>query len=228
MKKILNKITITVAPFLASLLIRFLAMTMRIAYINFDKIQNDWQNSKNVIIAFWHGRLMMMPHVYRGRGISILVSQHRDGELIARTVRNFGIDSVRGSSTRGWLGGVKGLLNEIKKGRDIAITPDGPRGPRFNVQMGIVHLAKITGLPIIPMTFSASKKKTFKSWDAFIIPYPFSKGVFICGSPITVNHKASQEELEQTRLVLQNSLIELTERADRYFQNSNDQIPNPK
>lgn len=175
MKKILNKITITVAPFLAALLIRFLAMTMRITYINFEKIQNDWQNGKNVIIAFWHGRLMMMPHVYRGRGISILVSQHRDGELIARTVRNFGIDSVRGSSTRGWLGGVKGLLNEIKKGRDIAITPDGPRGPRFNVQMGIVHLAKITGLPIIPMTFSASKKKHLRAGMPLLYLIPFQR-----------------------------------------------------
>ncbi|MBI3754335.1 MAG: DUF374 domain-containing protein, partial [Deltaproteobacteria bacterium] len=89
--------------------------------------------------------------------------QHRDGELIARTVKRLGIDSVRGSSTRGWLVGVKGLLNEIKKRKDIAITPDGPKGPRFNAQIGIIGLAKITGLPIIPMTFSASKKKPLKA-----------------------------------------------------------------
>ena len=175
MKKVLHKITIAIAPYIAALFIRLLVMTMRIAYINFEKIQNDWQNGKNVIIAFWHGRLMMMPHVYRGRGISILVSQHRDGELIARTVGNFGIDSVRGSSTRGWLGGVKGLLNEIKKGRDIAITPDGPRGPRFNVQMGIVHLAKITGLPIVPMTFGASKKKHLRAGMLLLYRIPFQR-----------------------------------------------------
>ncbi|OGQ47801.1 MAG: hypothetical protein A2W63_03240 [Deltaproteobacteria bacterium RIFCSPLOWO2_02_44_9] len=184
MKKILHKITIAIAPYFASLLIRFLAMTMRIAYINFEKIQNDWQNGKNVIIAFWHGRLMMMPHVYRGRGISILVSQHRDGELIARTVRNFGIDSVRGSSTRGWLGGVKGLLNEIKKGRDIAITPDGPRGPRFNVQMGIVHLAKITGLPIVPMTFGASKKKHLRAGMHLLYLIHFQRAYSSAATPL--------------------------------------------
>ena len=184
MKKVLHKITIAIAPYIAALFIRLLVMTMRIAYINFEKIQNDWQNGKNVIIAFWHGRLMIMPHVYKGRGISILVSQHRDGELIARTVRNFGIDSVRGSSTRGWLGGVKGLLNEIKKGRDIAITPDGPRGPRFNVQMGIVHLAKITGLPIVPMTFGASKKKHLRAGMHLLYLIHFQRAYSSAATPL--------------------------------------------
>lgn len=162
MKKILNKITITIAPLIASLLIRFLARTMRITYINYEKVWDDWQRGKNIILAFWHGRLLMMPVMYKGNGVAVMVSQHRDGELIARTVMRFGIDSVRGSSTRGWLGGVKGLLNEIKKGKDIAITPDGPKGPRFQAQMGIIGLAKITGLPIIPMTFGASKKKPLR------------------------------------------------------------------
>lgn len=163
MKKILNKITITIAPLIASLLIRFLARSMRITYINYENVWDDWQRGKNIILAFWHGRLLMMPVMYKGNGVAVMVSQHRDGELIARTVRRFGIDSVRGSSTRGWLGGVKGLLNEIKKGKDIAITPDGPKGPRFQAQMGIIGLAKITGLPIIPMTFGASKKKPLKA-----------------------------------------------------------------
>lgn len=175
MKNILNKITITVAPFVASLLIRFLAKTMRITYVNFEKIWEDWQNGKNVIVAFWHGRLMMMPLVYKGRGISILVSRHRDGELVSRTVKRLGIDSVRGSSTRGWLGGVKGLLNEIKKGKDIAITPDGPKGPRFNAQMGIIGLAKIAGLPIIPMTFGAAKKKLLKAGMPSYCHIPFQR-----------------------------------------------------
>ncbi|HBR16414.1 MAG: hypothetical protein A3G39_06550 [Deltaproteobacteria bacterium RIFCSPLOWO2_12_FULL_43_16] len=162
MKNILNKLTIAIAPFLASLLIKFLAITMRISYVNFEKIRDDWQSGKNVIIAFWHGRLLMMPIMYKGSGISVLVSQHKDGELIARTVKIFNIDSVRGSSTRGWLGGVKGLLKAVKRGKDIAITPDGPKGPKFNVQMGIIHLAKLTDLPIIPMSFSASKKKLLR------------------------------------------------------------------
>lgn len=182
MKNILNKIAIAIAPFLASVLIKFLAITMRISYVNFEKVWGDWRDGKNVILAFWHGRLLMMPVMYKGRGVSVLVSQHRDGELIARTVKRFGINSVRGSSTRGWLGGIKGLLNEIRGGRDIAITPDGPKGPRFNVQMGIIHLSKITGLPIIPITFSASKKKPLRAGMPLFYPIPF-QGVSLSAAP---------------------------------------------
>ena len=182
MKKLLNKIIISAAPFLASLLIRFLAKTVRIVYVNFERVWDDWRDGKNIILAFWHGRLLMMPVMYKGNGVAVMVSQHRDGELIARTVRRFGIDSVRGSTTRGWLGGIKGLLNEIKKGKDIAITPDGPKGPRFNAQMGIIGLAKITGLPIIPMTFGASKKKLLKAGMPSYCLIPFQKACLSAAS----------------------------------------------
>ena len=181
---IINKITITVVPFLASLLIKFLARTMKLTYINFEKIRDDWQRGKNVIIAFWHGRLMFMPVMYKGNGVSVLVSQHRDGELIARTVRRFGISSVRGSSTRCWCGGVKGLLREIKKGKDIAITPDGPKGPRFNAQMGIIHLARTTGLPIIPITFGASKKKPLRAGTPLSCLTHFQKAYLYAALPL--------------------------------------------
>lgn len=183
MKKLLNKIIINAAPFLASLLIRFLAKTVRIVYVNFERVWDDWRGGKNIILAFWHGRLLMMPVMYKGRGVSVLVSRHRDGELIARTVKRFGIDSARGSSTRGWLGGVKGLLREVKKGRDIAITPDGPKGPGFNAQMGIINIAKITGLPIIPMTFSASKKKLLRAGTALLCLTRFQKACLSAAHP---------------------------------------------
>lgn len=163
MNDMLNKLAIYIAPYIAALIIRFLAKTMRITYVNFEKIREDWQKGRNIILAFWHGRLLMMPVMYRGLGVSVMVSQSKDGELIARTIRRFGIDSVRGSSTRGWMGGVKGLLKEVRKGRDMAITPDGPKGPKYEVQPGIIHLAQATGLPIIPMTFGASKKKPLKA-----------------------------------------------------------------
>jgi len=197
MKKLLNKIIISAVPFLASLLIRFLAKTVRILYVDFDRVWDDWRDGKNIILAFWHGRLLMMPVMYKGlsapvcrtgrrragRGISVLVSRHRDGELIARTIKRFGIDSARGSSTRGWLGGVKGLLKEVKKGRDIAITPDGPKGPGFNAQMGIINIAKITGLPIIPMTFSASKKKLLIAGTALLYLTHFQKACLSAAPP---------------------------------------------
>ncbi|OGP32117.1 MAG: hypothetical protein A2073_04945 [Deltaproteobacteria bacterium GWC2_42_11] len=159
MKDFLNRVLLLVVPYIGYLFIKLLEKTMRISYINFVSIWKDWQEGKKCILAFWHGRLSMMPLMYRGYGITVLVSQHRDGELISRTVKRFNIESVRGSSTRGWLSGVKGLLKAAKSGRDLAITPDGPKGPRCKVQSGIINIAKATGLPIVPVAFSASKKK---------------------------------------------------------------------
>ncbi|MCP3677336.1 MAG: lysophospholipid acyltransferase family protein [Deltaproteobacteria bacterium] len=220
-KKYFNRLSPTLIPFTGRQLIRLLAATMRIEYVNYDGVWSMWRGGRNVIVAFWHGRLMMMPIAYRvvycGKGISILVSHHRDGELVARTVKGLGIDSVRGSSTRGWFGGVKGLLKAARSGRDLAITPDGPKGPRYNAQAGIVQIARVTGLPIIPMAFGAAKKKTFRSWDAFLLPYPFSRGVFICGDPITVERESSDKELEEKRQLVEQVLNEVTERADSYF-----------
>lgn len=159
MKSFLDKITMAVVPYLGYLFIRFLEKTMRISYWDFENIWKDWQDNKKCILAFWHGRLMMMPLMYKGSGITVLVSQHKDGELVSRTMKRFNIDSVRGSSTRGWFRGIKGLLKDARKGRDLAITPDGPKGPRYKAQSGIINIAKNTGFPIFPIAFSASKKK---------------------------------------------------------------------
>ncbi len=158
-KRLSDKIHSTVIPVVARLVIRGIAFTMRFTYVGFENHLRRVAEGKQAIYAFWHGRLLMMPFAYRGHAITILVSQHRDGELIARTVEGLGINTVRGSTTRGWMGGTKGLLKAIRRGSDIAITPDGPQGPRYRAQMGAVQLARATGLPIIPVSFSASKKK---------------------------------------------------------------------
>jgi lysophospholipid acyltransferase (LPLAT)-like uncharacterized protein len=95
--------------------------------------------------------------------MTVLVSKHRDGEFIAKTVSSFGIDSVRGSSTRGWFGGIKGLLKAVKRGGNLVITPDGPKGPARIAQSGIIQIARTTGLPIVPVSFNSSKKKLFRA-----------------------------------------------------------------
>lgn len=217
MKKLLDYLAINAAPCLAYWIIRFISFTMRKTYVNFEAYRAKLDRGEKIILAFWHGRLLMMPYSYPGKGITILVSQSKDGELIARTVRNFGIESVRGSSTRGWISGIKGLLKSVQAGRDVAITPDGPKGPKEKAQMGAVQIARTTGLPIIPVSFNASKKKTFRSWDSFILPYPFSKGVFICGEPISVDEKSGPVEMEAARARLEDTLNKLTREADGYF-----------
>jgi lysophospholipid acyltransferase (LPLAT)-like uncharacterized protein len=110
------------------------------------------------------------------------------------------------------------MLKASEEGYDIAITPDGPRGPRYRVQNGIIELARRTGMTIIPVTFNASRKKVFQSWDRFLFPYPFSRGVFIFGKPLLVPQQISKGVFEQTRLLLQGRLREITDRADRYFE----------
>jgi lysophospholipid acyltransferase (LPLAT)-like uncharacterized protein len=182
-KEYLNSLSLTLIPFAARQVIRLLATTMRIEYVNYDGVWSMWRGGQNVIVAFWHGRLMMMPTVYRGQGMNILVSQHRDGELVARTVKGLGIDSVRGSSTRGWFGGIKGLLKAAKSGRDLAITPDGPKGPKYIAQAGIVQIARATALPIIPMSFGAAKKKLLEAGTPLSFPLPSPGGSLYAATP---------------------------------------------
>lgn len=159
-KRILNTLTPTLAPLIGRWAIRFISLTMKTTYVGFEPYRKLVAAGEGHIMAFWHGRLMMMPYGYQGKkGLTVLISQHRDGELIARTIQGFGIRSVRGSSTRGWLGGVKGMLKAVRSGRDLAITPDGPQGPRYKAQMGVIQIAARTGLLIVPMSFGASKKK---------------------------------------------------------------------
>jgi lysophospholipid acyltransferase (LPLAT)-like uncharacterized protein len=189
---------------------------MRIEELNGECIRGIWAQGGNVIGAFWHGRLLMTPLVYGGPGLKILISRHRDGELITRTVRHFGLETVRGSSTRGGIAGIKGLARALQEGYDVAIAPDGPRGPRCKVQPGVIQLARITGFPVFPFTFSASPRKVLHSWDRFIIPYPFSRGVFVFGEPISIDHAAGEEEVKAKTLLLEKRLQDITEVADRY------------
>lgn len=215
--KFLDEILVKLAPTLARLIIKSVYFTMRKTFVNFEGYRRFLADGGQMILAFWHGRLLMMPYSYPGKGITILVSQSKDGELIARTVKGFGIESVRGSSTRGWFAGIKGLLKSVQDGRDVAITPDGPKGPKMKAQIGAVLIARSTGLPIFPMAFGAKKKKTFRSWDSFILPYPFTMGVFICGEPINVPEDAGPEEMENYRRKLEDTLNELTAKADSFF-----------
>lgn len=159
MPKFLDRVLLRVIPLLGYGLIRLLQGSMRIQTVGSDRVGRFWKDGRNVIVAFWHGRQLMLPVAYRGKGVSIMVSRHRDGEWIARTVAHFGFRSVRGSTTRGGASALRSLIREARSGRDVGITPDGPRGPRHRVRPGVVELARQTGLPILPLAFGASKKK---------------------------------------------------------------------
>jgi lysophospholipid acyltransferase (LPLAT)-like uncharacterized protein len=190
---------------------------MRFEEINPEIARFFGDSGTPAIGAFWHGRLLMMPLVDKGKKLSFLVSPHRDGQVVGKALKRFGFHAILGSTTRKGFSAFKQLVKAYQNGSDLAITPDGPRGPRYRAQIGVVELAKVTGRPIIPLSFSASKRKIFNTWDHFLLPYPFSKGVFIWGEPIVVNPNGDRSHLEERRTLLEERLNELTERADHYF-----------
>jgi lysophospholipid acyltransferase (LPLAT)-like uncharacterized protein len=214
--KLKDRLLLAIAPPLAKVVIKLLAITMKIETLHEERVRQFWERDERVIIAFWHGRLLMMPLCYKGKGIRILISQHKDGELIAMVMERFGLGAVRGSTTRGGSAAMREMVKAVRDS-DIAITPDGPRGPRYLVQDGAIALARLTGAPVVPLTFGSSKKKVFGSWDAFNLPYPFSRGAFMWGEPIYV---PKDVDMEQKRMELEARLREMTEFVDRYVTNS--------
>ena len=150
----------------------------------------------------------------RNLGIGALISQSRDGEYVTRLAQRFGYVITRGSASRRGVGGLKGLLDMLKNGRTIIITPDGPRGPRETVLPGVLQLAKLSSIPITPVGFSCTNNIRLNSWDRFMIPLPFGTTYTIIGESIHIHPDDSPEVLRQKRLALQNELRRITQIVD--------------
>ena len=211
--KIPEPVAAALVPRLASLLIRAIRSTMRVRCDGREKLDAIRAQGRAYIHAFWHGHLFLMPYAYPGGRMAILISEHRDGEYIARTMARFGYTSIRGSTTSGGAAALRKAVLMAKKGWDIGFTPDGPRGPRHKVQMGVIMAARLSGLPVVPVAFAASPAKVMGSWDGFVVPLPFSKGVFVYGDPVEIPSSAGEAELEAARSRLEQDLVECTSRA---------------
>lgn len=197
--------------------IRLLARTGRWRVEGDAPVQALLASGERIILAFWHGRLLMIPEAYRrlgGEQVHVLISEHRDGELIAQTIAHFGYRTVRGSTRRGAVKGLLGMLRIARGGGDLAITPDGPRGPREQLQMGVIEIARVTGLPIVPITFSARWAKRMSSWDGFMLPFPGSAGVMIWGQPLRVPAELDAATREALRQQLEADMLATRQRAD--------------
>ncbi len=150
---------------------------------------------------------------------SIIISRHGDGEFITRVADEFKLGSIRGSSAhkgkeRGGAAAIKETIDVIRAGNNVGITPDGPRGPRMRVSGAITEIARITGAPIVAITFSAAPSKRFMSWDRFMFPFPFSRAIFIASPPIHIPKDANETELEKYGNQVENALNETTRLAD--------------
>jgi lysophospholipid acyltransferase (LPLAT)-like uncharacterized protein len=200
---------------LAALYIRFVHATSCWQIINDAAPKKLWDDDQPFIVAFWHNRLLMMPYSWRkGVPIKMLISQHRDGELIANTIAHLGVKSVRGSTSRDGAQALRTLLKSLKHGDCIGITPDGPRGPRMRASDGVISVARLAGVPILPVSVATSRRKALNSWDRFLIALPFSRGVFIWGDPVVVPREASETDLADVRQSIEDQLIHISNQAD--------------
>ncbi len=167
-----------------------------------------------IMLACWHARLLPLVYLHRGEGFAVLVSQHRDGELIARIIEGMGFSTARGSSTRGAESGVREMFRLARKGHGLAITPDGPRGPAEEVKSGLVYLAARMGLPVVPIAAASDRAWLGRSWDRFRIPMPLARVAVIHGAPIAIPSEAALGDLaEDYRLRIENSLRDLQRQA---------------
>lgn len=202
---------------LGKLLIDILFYTIRIELKGFEKVE-PIINSRKFIWAVWHSRLLLPNYLSKGLNGTAMVSGSEDGEFVARILKKQGHEAIRGSTTRGGIKALSALIKKLKeKQRTSIIIPDGPQGPRFKVKLGIIILARETGYPILPFSYSAKKMKVFSSWDRFILPYPFTKCLGIYGNPLFVPKDADKDDLMRYRNLLEKELNRLTLEADSYF-----------
>ena len=198
---------------IASFLIKTLSSTIRFQF-------NDPSSVKDlspVIFCIWHNRLALCLNVFTrylikndpNRRLAALASASNDGAFLSVILQSYGVHAVRGSSSRRGSQAMKELITLLRKGYDLSLTPDGPRGPKYQMQSGVISLAQLTGKPIIPVSSVLSMKWTLKTWDAFQIPIPFAKCVFNIGSPVYVDRDLSVEQRDALAIQIANEMIRL-------------------
>jgi lysophospholipid acyltransferase (LPLAT)-like uncharacterized protein len=188
------------------------------AGLKFDVVgeenQEIWTAGKPVVFITWHGRLLPLLYLYRGEGLVMLVSQHRDGEYLTRIGHGLGYDSVRGSSTHGGFPALRHLVRKLRSGLSLAITPDGPQGPREKLKPGALQAARMTGTPVIPVMAGASRAWWIEGWDRFLIPKPFAKIRVAIGEPRYIPRETSVRDLETQARQLEDQLRTLKAAVD--------------
>jgi hypothetical protein len=178
----------------AEVYLRFVGITTRIKKIENPRVENLEKDGRNFIYAIWHCQQVFLMYAHQGGKVCALVSKSRDGEYIARLLPRFGMEAVRGSTSKGGPQALLGLLDKAQQGFHPVITPDGPRGPARTVQQGVVFLAQKTGLPIVPVACGLKFKAVFNSWDRFQLPLPFGSAAIVYGNPVDIAHDADAGE----------------------------------
>ena len=171
---------------------------------------------RSCIFAFWHNRIFLLPYLFRKHWhsrqrdrVAVLVSASKDGEFLTGVLSKFNLICVRGSSSRRGKAALREMTELVNLGYDAGITPDGPRGPKYHCQDGVISLAQLTQAPIIPVSWDVSRKVTFNSWDNFMVPLPFARATLRIAAPITISADADDAAHEEKRAELEKVLKEL-------------------
>jgi lysophospholipid acyltransferase (LPLAT)-like uncharacterized protein len=174
-------------------LIRALAWTWRYRVRDDGELRRLRAAKRPVIFALWHGQMLPLLYKHRDEGVTVLISEHGDGEIIARIARHFGFRTIRGSTSRGAARALLELVREVQSGNELAITPDGPRGPARSFAPGTVIVGQRSGAPIIPTVVDVPFAWRLGSWDRFIVPKPFARITVAYGPPIEIDAASARE-----------------------------------
>jgi lysophospholipid acyltransferase (LPLAT)-like uncharacterized protein len=185
--------------------VRVIGLTWRFRVRDDAEIKRLRAERKPIVFALWHGQMLPLLYHHRGEGVSVLISEHGDGEIIARIAMRLGFRTVRGSTSRGAARALLGLVRELDEGHDLAITPDGPRGPAKTFALGALIVAQRGNAPLIPAVAVASSGWRLGSWDRFLIPKPFARVTIAYGSAIRVDTSSARDavaEAERARAAM--------------------------
>ncbi len=215
MKSILGKILRnafiqTILAFIAFAYIKFIYATSSWNFKNREIFERYIKENKPFIVSFWHGHLLMLACALQWKiPLYMLISNHRDGKIISKIINYFGIQTIAGSTNKKGFEAARQILQAIKQGAVIGITPDGPRGPREKISDGVLQIARLAQVDIIPLAYSCKPMKVLRTWDHFRVAKPFCKGVFVVGTPISPS-----EDLEILRVSLKHAMDEAVKEAD--------------
>src|SRR5258707_4973152 len=211
-----QRVLIRAADLTFFLLIKLIGRTVNFEIDGWENWEAATRDNHIPIYTFWHNRVFLATYFWQRRGIVVMTSQSFDGEYIARFIQRFGYGAARGSSTRGAIGAVVGMVRLMRAGCPAAFTIDGPKGPRYVAKMGAVLLAKKTGQPILPFTVTAKKYLSVSSWDQFQVPLQFTRARVEVAPPIYVAKDASEEAMLTKRDELQQALDEINRRGEQW------------
>jgi len=214
---LLKKIRWAFVGILGRVIVWLWAKSTKITVVGEEDYLELKKQKKPVILLIWHGRIFIVPYFFRNRGIMPLISPSEDGEIVAQIMAGWGYKIVRGSGSHAVVKAWNQMKVELIKGGELLIVPDGPKGPNRKLKPGCIKLAQETGAYLVPFTFSTSRKKFLRSWDRFLLFYPFSRVVAIYGKPFTVDADLKAGEYAEESQRIENIMSRLEEEADRYF-----------